>query len=116
MPAGDHQPPTAPHQLAGSVGASIPYAALGPIDGLPTALVRGRTYTANIPVWVASNGASGVASVQIGGTSCRHDVRPATTLHLTCAFTVRNAGPISVSAVVRLVDGVSVSRTYHHSA
>jgi hypothetical protein len=98
------------------VELSIPYAALGPIDGLPTALALGRTYTVNIPVWVASNGTTGVAHVQIGDSSCRHAVRPDTTLRLTCAFTARKAGPISVSVVVRLVDGASASQTYHHTA
>jgi hypothetical protein len=116
VPAGNDQPPAALHQPAGNVGASIPYAALGPVDGLPTALARGRTYTVNIPVWVASNGTSGVAYVQIGSTTCRHNVRPGATVRLTCAFTVRKAGSISVSVVVGLVDGASASQTYHHSA
>lgn len=116
IPAGSGHKPPATHQPTGNIGASIPYAALGPIDGLPTALVRGRTYTVNIPVWVASNGADGVASVQIGDSSCRHTVRPGTTLRLTCTFTVREAGPITVSAVVRLVDGAAASQTYHHTA
>ena len=117
VPTGDHKPPHRPHQpSAGDIELSIPYAALGPDDGLPTTLARGRTYTVNVPVWVASNGVTGVASVQIGDSVCRHNVRPGTTLHLTCAFTVRKAGPISVSVVVRLVDGASASQTYHHAA
>ena len=114
---GDHQPPLAPSRpLAGDIGAGIPYAALGPNDGLPATLARGRAYTVNVPVWVASNGTAGVASVQIGDATCRHNVRPGTTLHLACAFTVRKAGPISVSAVVCLADGVAASQTYHHTA
>lgn len=107
-----NQRPTA----TGNVSASIPYAALGPVDGLPIALVRGRTYTVNIPVWVASNATTGVASVQIGDSSCWHNVRPGTTVRLTCAFTVRKAGPITVSAVVHLANGAAASQTYHHTA
>jgi len=107
-----NQRPTA----TGDVSASIPYAALSPVDGLPTALVRGRSYIVNIPVWVASNGATGVASVYFGDASCRRDVRPGTTVRLTCAFTVRKAGPMSITAAVRLADGASASQTYHHTA
>ena len=110
------QPAATSRQPAGNVGASIPYAALGPVDGLPTTLVSGHTYTVNIPVWVASNGSTGVAVVQIGDSSCRRTVKPGTTSRLTCVFTVRKAGPISVSAVVRLVDGASAAQTYRHTA
>ena len=115
--AGSHKPTASPHQPPpGNVELSIPYTALGPVDGLPTKLVRGRTYTVNIPVWVASNGTTGVASVQIGDSSCRHNLQPGTTVRLTCAFTVRKVGPITVSAVVHLVDGAAASQTYHHTA
>jgi hypothetical protein len=115
--AGSHKPPTPSHQPPRvDIELSIPYVALGPVDGLPTALVRGRTYTVNIPVWVASNATTGVASVQIGDSSCRHNVRPGTTVRLTCAFTVRKAGPITLSAVVHLVNGAAAPQTYYHTA
>ena len=54
---------------AGDVVATIPVAAFGPADGLPQALVVGRTYPVVITVWVAAN--SGPAVVDVVSSSGR---------------------------------------------